>query len=276
MFQRRKRPSDEAAAPVDDPDGWNPDDDRKYLGLNYAEDEAPPLNNMKSRLIEEDDEEMKAPVEEDDDGARFDAYDFVMPMSRFMPSGTIVPYKFQDAALTLSEYPRLSRQARDEVAQLAQGRRHEFVKRDPDVVLRSQYNTGTSIIALREVCPVSKWLLLRSFGARYTVHVTPKAKSEPQEFAQVSVKPYYGETFEDAAQPFNVDKYVEDICATQLGEDTDVQLNAYIWSLGMLDADVFCQEDSSFAQTFKEVALGEKKVVRKRVPLKNRKLDENE
>jgi hypothetical protein len=276
MFQRsNKRPPPSDNNDGGD-DGWNPEDDRKYLGLDY-DDEPAPTRQRTGGLIEEGDDVATAAVlKDDDDGARFDAYDFVMPVSRSMPGGSMVPYKYQEAAVTLEEYSRLPGQARPHVALLAQGRPHEFIKRDPDVVLRASFNTGTSIMALREVCSVSKWLLLCAFNARYTVQVTPKAKSEPQEFIKVRAKPYYGEEFEDDAQPFNVDRYIDDICATQLGDGVDVQLNAYIWSLGMIDAAVFFQEDSPFAQTFKEVALGEKKVVRKRVALKNRKIDDNE
>lgn len=153
--------------------------------------------------------------------------------------GAKVPLRAQLAIDEILSYARskditLDGKTLESLTMLTQ-RPDEFTIIDPLVTLSAVVETGTCKIYLKDVVPVSRYLLARTLGATYFVQVTPKAKTPPNTFDEVVVKPFKNSQSIDSKQLLGT----EDIVEQKLRDLEDVnadellrQTQAYMFALG--------------------------------------------
>lgn len=82
-------------------------------------------------------------------------------------------------------------------------RRDELNTPDPSVELDHTLDTGSCLIHVCEVVPLSVYLYLRVKEADYTIQIAPQLQPIHIPFSNVTVKAWDGENADDANQSFN-------------------------------------------------------------------------
>lgn len=246
------------AAAADDDDYIDEDEEQKYLGggFRFGEDDNP--QPTKKKVLIEDDED-----------------DFSTPVPKFdVPNGKVMSLPIQNSAFRYDErIPLKVKLAAEEVFEHCKkvtvnvkelaSKYGMDVQVDPLVTMFYFADTGSCKIHLKEVVPISTYLLLCALGCTYFVQVTAKAKTAPEFFGSVPVKPFKGNQNNDNIQPFGA----EEILATKVEPEMMEQVKAYMLSLGPLSSVTVSDREWINEQmgSFKEILEG------RLVPLKEDK-----
>ena len=160
---------------------------------------------------------------------------FTMPIGRNprLSGGRKISVRAKLAARSLVEQSqelRLTSDTRQELQMLLDCP-DDGTQIDPLVTLYTRVPTGTCVIYLKETVPVSTLLKAIALNATFTVQVTGKAKTQPESFAKVSVKPCkeLKETLD--VQTFDIEKIVTNAMEEQQ-HDYDEQIKGYMYTLG--------------------------------------------
>ena len=199
--------------------------------------------------------------------------EFLVPITRVEGGRTIVPCKAQSAAEALLFLSSQEGGAEISLSEVSKGelrllvnRVDDFTQIDPLVVLTASVPVSpTCRIFFEEVISFSNYMLALVFNVRFCAVVTPKTKTPliPLSDASVGVcaRPYKGK---DATrgQPFNIDDALNAV--EELSGDIDLQVRAYMISLGQLTSRQVCDFEFIEEQrdVFKRITQGELKVVR--------------
>lgn len=243
----------QTAAAAEDDDYIDEDEEQKYLGggFRFGEDnnKSKPTNK-RSLLIDEDDDEPTAAI----------------PSSKFdFPEGKIMSLPIQNSAFRYDErIPLKVKLAAEEVFEHCKkvnvnvkelASKHGMdVQVDPLVAMHHFTDTGHCKIYLKEVVPVSTYLLLCALGCTYCIQVTPKARTAPEAFTSVPVKPYKGNTVNENVQTFGA----EEILAKKAEPELLEQVKAYMLSLGPMSSMTVADREwiNEQLESFKEILEG--------------------
>lgn len=119
---------------------------------------------------------------------------------------------------------------------------------DPLITIFTRVPTGTCIIHVKEIVPVSTLLKAIALNAQFTIQVTGKAKSQAMPFAQVHVKPCKENKEIIDVQTFDIEKIVEEKMQEE-GHD-EQQVKAYMYSVGPVSSEQ--ASDMDFIETHVE------------------------
>jgi hypothetical protein len=250
---RKKAPS----AATGDDDYIDDDEEQKYLGGGFRFGEEDPPRPKKKMLIDEDDD------------------DFIPPIPTLeVPSGKVMSLPIQNSAFRYDErIPLKVKLAAQEVFEHCKkvtvnikdlaSKYGTDVQVDPLVSMVYFADTGSCKIHLKEVVPISTYLLLCVLGCTYFVQVTPKAKTAPELFSIVPVKPFKGNQGNDNVQTFGT----EEILTAKVEPELMEQVKAYMLSLGPLSSVTVSDREwiNEQLESFKQILDG------KLVPLQDDK-----
>lgn len=265
------------------------------------EEEEPPgrvANKRVVKVVEEDDEEQEQEREKnirangkrlqeivrraepnrdylDDDMAKlFRNHDVKVPIRRGDATARIVPAAVQAAIAVLNDYEESDRALGSATMDALLRLRDfpsELVRIDPQVVLYHTVNTGTCLLYLKEVVPVSYYLLARTLGATFRVQLTAKAKLAPLKFDEVAVREFRGNSHSERYQSFDcertVDARIEEALETQeVDADFLPQIKTYIYSLGPVSPAEACDVDwlQTKLDAFREIKMRNVQILTKR------------
>jgi hypothetical protein len=125
---------------------------------------------------------------------------------------------------------------------------------DPLIVLTSSVPTGVCRIYMKEVVPLSLFLLALASKAVYQVQVTEKAKSKPTFFDSVVCRPFKGDANKKIeAQPFDLANIL------QVDDNILEQVTAYMFVIGPVSSQDACDRDfiETHLEKVKEIFNGE-------------------
>lgn len=263
---------------------FDEEDERKYLGYAIsatasASAARPKGQNKKkmSFLVEEDDDEeddrrrpkkqvsrkrdseSEAIVEDEafndfirkleKQGKRMNAVAARKPLSRRK-----ISTRAKLACITLMQEAddiRLTNDTKEEVEMIMQCTDDGTIV-DPQITIYASVPTGTCQIYMKEVVPLSLFLIALACKAMYFVQVTGKSKSTPANFDSVVCKPYKGDAEQqpNMAQPFELEKIINDQLAQEGQEDKIDQVMAYMYVIGPVSSQDAC--DREFIETHLE------------------------
>jgi hypothetical protein len=121
---------------------------------------------------------------------------------------------------------------------------------DPLITLYKSVSTGTCNIYLKETIPLSVFLMALVLKATFFVQVTGKAKTPVETFDTVAVKPFKknaDEITSGGAQPFDIEKAVQDKLELRNAHDLVEQVVAYMHVVGPISSMEAC--DGEFIET---------------------------
>lgn len=123
---------------------------------------------------------------------------------------------------------------------------------DPLITLYKSVSTGTCNIYLKETVPLSVFLMALVLKATFFVQVTGKAKTPVETFDTVAIKPFKKNANDivangGGAQPFDVEKAVQDKLELRSAQDLVEQVVAYMHVVGPISSMEAC--DGEFIET---------------------------
>lgn len=141
---------------------------------------------------------------------------------------------------------------------------------DPLITIFTRVPTGTCIIHVKEIVPVSTLLKAIALNAQFTIQVTGKAKSQAMPFAQVSVKPCKENKEIIDVQTFDIEKIVEEKMQEE-GHD-EQQVKAYMYSVGPVSSEQASDVDfiETHVEQVKDIFKGKLVVLRESKPAARR------
>lgn len=157
---------------------------------------------------------------------------------------------------------------------------------DPLITLYKSVSTGTCNIYLKETVPLSVFLMALVLKATFFVQVTGKAKTPVETFDTVAIKPFKKNANDivangGGAQPFDIEKAVQDKLELRSAQDLVEQVVAYMHVVGPILSMEAC--DGEFIEThiesIKKIFAGELVLVKQQQQQKkqeSRMLEEEE
>jgi hypothetical protein len=138
----------------------------------------------------------------------------------------------------------------------------EYTIVDPVVSLSASVETGTCRIHLKEVVPISRYIMARVLGASYFVQVTPKAKTPATMYDEVLVQPYKGSQSAEKSQPFGIEAAVDaklDDLEDMAPEEFARQTQAYMFTLGPRSTVEVCEIEfiETQSEAFRKILSGD-------------------
>lgn len=147
---------------------------------------------------------------------------------------------------------------------------------DPMVTLYTRVPTGTCVIYLKESVPVSILLKAIALNATFFVQVTGKAKTQPESFSKVNVKPCKEIKDTLDVQTFDVERIVNELMEEN-GYDEE-QVKAYMYTIGPVSS--YEASDLDFIETHvervKEIFKGQLVVLKESKLAKKGMIEEDE
>ena len=153
-----------------------------------------------------------------------------------------LPYEVRSAIAVVLACPQdtgLSEEARLVLEHRLEQSEDEWTRIDPLVSVCKTLNTGHCNIYLKEVVPISRWLVVRALRCEYALRITGKAHMEalPYDDNEIVVRPYRGR--EGAAERYASFGLAALDLEGVAGPDALLQVEAYMLQLGPLSpADV--------------------------------------
>ena len=156
---------------------------------------------------------------------------------------------------------------------------------DPLITIYKSVSTGTCNIYLKETVPLSVFLMALVLKATFFVQVTGKAKTPVDTFDTVAIK-HFKKNADDivanggGAQPFDIEKAVQDKLELRSAQDLVEQVVAYMHVVGPISSMEAC--DGEFIEThiesIKKIFAGELVLVKQQQQKKqeSRMLEEEE
>ncbi|MBX9636669.1 MAG: hypothetical protein K2Q45_03870 [Nitrosomonas sp.] len=259
-----------------------------------AADSPPPARGKKntkrvSYLIEEEDDDANAPT--DDKSSLFfkrmaeSGKQMVMTAVRKPQTFRKISAKDKMACLSLIQNAKkigLQKETLQQLELLSQCT-DEGTMVDPFVVVYKSVYTGTCTIYLKEVVPLSIFLLAIVLKATFYVQVTPKSKTPEETFdlSTVQLKPFTKNVDEynptsNKAQPFNIEEAVQRKMQLR-GDDASYmdQVTAYMHGIGPLSSFQVCEAEvlEPYLEAIKDIFANKLVVIK---DAKKRKLEEQE
>ena len=156
---------------------------------------------------------------------------------------------------------------------------------DPLITIYKSVSTGTCNIYLKETVPLSVFLMALVLKATFFVQVTGKAKTPVETFDTVAIKPFKKNADDivangGGAQPFDIEKAVQDKLELRSAQDLVEQVVAYMHVVGPISSMEAC--DGEFIEThiesIKKIFAGELVLVKQQQQKKqeSRMLEEEE
>jgi hypothetical protein len=142
---------------------------------------------------------------------------------------SVIPHSIWSAAKIIYNYTP-SHTLRDELGLLVE-RKSDLTTENPDVKLHHTIDTGSCLIYLSEVVPLSMYLFLMLKDAHYTVQVIPNTNPLRIDFSNVYVKRWSGKEAAVKTQPF----HCETIIKEQYDDEEYEKAVAYVKQLGPLN-----------------------------------------
>lgn len=208
----------------------NDDDDYEQPAAAAAAKAAPIRRKSTTLLIEDDDE---------------------APSTRSLPSSSLsmktsgpIPYRIQEAAHLLLNDRRLSKQTVGELTVVYLQKPHEFVTVDPPILVCASVDTGTSRIYCKEVINVSLHWLALALDAKFTLQVTPKARTPDEPWAEaITVRPCRSAQVSERVQPVGTLAAVKRALSDRAPRNLDAQIERYMNKLGRVDSMTVCDPE---------------------------------
>jgi hypothetical protein len=153
----------------------------------------------------------------------------------------IVSHALQAACLEILDNPRtvpLDEDTRFAMEQIVQKCEDEFTRIDPLITISKTISTGHCNIYVKEVVPVSRFLIARALHATFVLQITGRVKTDPQPFDdnEINVRPFRREansgSFADRYASFGLAEL--DLERQVNDPDTLDQVEAHMISLGPL------------------------------------------
>ena len=136
----------------------------------------------------------------------------------------------------------------------------EWTRIDPLVKLRKTISTGTCIICIKEVTPISRYLVARASQCTYQLQVTGKLRTEPERYDdnEIVIKPYRGGS--DGRDRYSSFGLADLDLDALVGPEYMEQVEALMITLGPLSPSDVCDPDWIDTQQDEVLALikGEK------------------
>jgi hypothetical protein len=261
---------------------------------NNDEDDEPrrkPVPRKKQRpvLLEEEDDE------EDDQGGGKPSFtkllassgkQLTMTATRKPQSNRKISTRDKLACETLVAHAdaiRMTNNTREELMLLLQCTDEGAIV-DPLITLYKSVSTGTCNIYVKETIPLSVFLMALVLKATFFVQVTGKAKTPEETFDTVAIKPFKKNADEigidggGGAQPFGIEKAVQDKLELRNAQDLVEQVVAYMHVVGPISSMEAC--DGEFIETHiesvKKIFSGDLVLVKQQKQESRMKLEEDE
>lgn len=257
---------------------------------NNDEDDEPrrkPVPRKKQRpvlLEEEDDEEDDAPAKSFTKLLASSGKQLTMTATRKPQSNRKISTRDKLACETLVAHAdaiRMTNNTREELMLLLQCTDEGAIV-DPLITLYKSVSTGTCNIYVKETIPLSVFLMALVLKATFFVQVTGKAKTPEETFDTVAIKPFKKNADEigngGGAQPFGIEKAVQDKLELRNAQDLVEQVVAYMHVVGPISSMEAC--DGEFIETHiesvKKIFSGDLVLVKQQKQESRMKLEEEE
>jgi hypothetical protein len=200
--------------------------------------------------------------------------ELLVTVKRIPEGSLIIPHAVQEAAAAIAKNSdiTLSREARRELASL-RSKYDEFAIRDPLVVLRATEQTGTCVIFMSELVPISSYLLARHLRLKYFVQITDKIKTKAKTYDEVLPIAFDGKNDEPQGQPFGLADALREM-APEL-EDFLFQIRYYMFAQGPMSPYEVCSVTyiEEQLEAFADIRSG--KTVVARIIQEKKRIEEN-